>query len=86
MKEQIYSMIGIYPAPQLMSGMYIRHSRIYSRYRMISDTVGYKQVKRKNGQEYCYRRIQPGIHARQLREVDLNHMFEVEIFVKEMIK
>jgi len=36
MKEQIYSMIGIY----------IRHSRIYAQYGMISDTVGYKQVIR----------------------------------------
>ena len=34
MKEQIYSMIG----------MYIRHSRIYAQNRMISDTVGYKML------------------------------------------
>jgi len=46
MKEQIYSMIGMYPAPQLMSGMYIRHSRIYTQNGMISDTVGYKRVIR----------------------------------------
>ncbi|MCK4527756.1 hypothetical protein KAW18_10335 [candidate division WOR-3 bacterium] len=44
MKEQIYSMIGMYPAPQLMSGMYIRYRCIYSQSRMLSDAVGYRET------------------------------------------
>ncbi|MCK4529102.1 hypothetical protein KAW18_17185 [candidate division WOR-3 bacterium] len=58
MKEQIYSMIG----------MYIRHSRIYSQNEMISDTVRYKQVGQNSWTAPLKYRMRIGTYERTKKE------------------